>query len=36
MEGKKIGDNIYEKFDNYTIYLYDIETHTLIYIHANI
>lgn len=35
-EGNKIGESSYEKFDNYTVYLYDIETHTLIYIHNNI
>lgn len=35
-EGEKIGDSYYDKFDNYTVYFYDIETHTLFYIHANI
>lgn len=35
-ENEKIGNSYYEKYDNYTIYLYDIETHTLYYIHNNI
>lgn len=35
-EGEKIGDSKYDKYDNYSIYLYDIESHTLYYIHSNI
>lgn len=35
-EGKKIGDSKYEKYDNYSIYYFDIETLTLYYIHNNI
>ena len=36
LEGKPIGDDRYEKFDNYSVYLFDVETNTLYYIHANI
>jgi len=35
-EGKKIGNGKYSKFDNYTIYFYDIQSNTLYYIHSNI
>lgn len=35
-EGQKIGDSRYEKYDNYSIYFFDIETFTLYYIHSNI
>ena len=35
-EGEKIGDTYYEKFDSYSVYFYDIEKHTLYYIHSNI
>lgn len=35
-EGKKIGDSKYEKYDNYSIYFFDVETLTLYYIHNNI
>lgn len=35
-EGKKIGSSYYEKFDDYNVYLYDIDSHTLYYIHNNI
>lgn len=35
-EGEKIGDSKYEKYDNYSVYYFDIETLTLCYIHSNI
>ena len=35
-EGKPIGDLKYEKYDNYSIYFFDVETLTLYYIHTNI
>lgn len=35
-EGQKIGDSKYDKYDNYSIYFFDIETLTLYYIHSNI
>ncbi len=35
-EGEKIGDTYYDKFDNYSVYFYDTEKHTLYYIHSNI
>lgn len=35
-EGKSIGDSIYKKFDDYSIYFYDVESATLFYIHTNI
>lgn len=35
-EGEKIGDSYYDKFDNYIVYFYDLEQHTLYYIHSNI
>lgn len=35
-EGEKIGDSKYEKYDNYSVYYFDIETLTLYYIHSNI
>lgn len=35
-EGKKIGSSYYEKFDDYNVCLYDIDSHTLYYIHNNI
>lgn len=31
-----IDNSKFSKFDNYTIYLYDVESHTLFYIHSNI
>lgn len=30
-EGEKIGDSKYEKYDDYSIYYFDIETHYIIY-----
>lgn len=35
-EGTAIGDSTYDKFDNYSVYLFDSETLTLYYIHNNI
>lgn len=35
-EGEKIGDSKYTKYDNYSIYYFDIESLTLYYIHTNI
>lgn len=35
-EGQKIGDSKYEKYENYSIYYFDLETLTLYYIHNNI
>lgn len=35
-EGQKIGNSKYEKYDNYSVYFFDIETLTLYYIHSNI
>ena len=36
-EGQPInGDSTYGKYDNYSIYFFDIETLTLYYIHNNI
>lgn len=35
-EGEKIGNSKYQKYDNYTVYYFDIETLTLYYIHSNI
>lgn len=35
-EGKKMGNGQYGKYDNYSIYFFDIETLTLYYIHNNI
>lgn len=35
-EGEKIGDSYYEKYEDYTVYFYDTEQHTLYYIHSNI
>lgn len=35
-EGKKIGDSNYGKYDNYSVYYFDVETLTLYYIHNNI
>ncbi|MBQ7047284.1 MAG: hypothetical protein IJN85_06065 [Oscillospiraceae bacterium] len=35
-EGEKISDTVYEKFDNYSVYLYDSETDILFYIHNNL
>ena len=35
-EGQKIANGKYEKYDNYSVYLFDIETLTLYYIHNNI
>ena len=36
LEGEPIGDSEYGKYDNYSVYLFDTETNTLYYIHANI
>ena len=36
LEGEPIGDDQYGKYDNYSVYLFDTETNTLYYIHANI
>ncbi len=35
-EGKNIGNAKYEKYDDYSVYFFDIETNTLYYIHNNI
>lgn len=35
-EGEPIGQGKYSKFDNYSVYLFDVETNTLYYIHNNI
>ena len=35
-EGQKIANGKYEKYDNYSVYFFDIETLTLYYIHNNI
>lgn len=35
-EGEKIGNSQYNKYDNYSVYFFDIETLTLYYIHSNI
>lgn len=35
-EGEPIGEGTYDKYDSYSVCLYDIETHTLYYIHSNI
>lgn len=35
-EGESIGESRYMKYQNYNVYFYDIETHTLYYIHNNI
>lgn len=35
-EGQKIVNGKYEKYDNYSVYFFDIETLTLYYIHNNI
>lgn len=35
-EGQKIGESKYEKYDNYYVYFFDVETLTLYYIHSNI
>lgn len=35
-EGQPIGDTVYEKYDNYTVYYFDTETLTLYYIHNNL
>ncbi len=35
-EGTPIGDSEYGVYDNYTVYFYDMQTHTLFYIHNNI
>lgn len=31
-----IGDTKYDKFDDYSVYFYDIDKNTLYYIHSNI
>ena len=35
-EGKEIGNSKYGRYDDYTVYFYDIASHTLYYIHTNI
>ena len=35
-EGTPIGSSAYGKYDDYTVYFFDIETDTLYYIHTNI
>lgn len=35
-EGTPIGDSVYGKFDNYTVYFFDTDTNTLFYFHSNI
>ncbi len=35
-EGRPIGDSNYGKYDDYTVYFYDLTSHTLYYIHFNI
>lgn len=35
-EGEPIGQGKYSKFDNYSVYFFDVETNTLYYIHNNI
>lgn len=35
-EGQYIGDTKYDKFDDYSVYFYDIDKNTLYYIHSNI
>ncbi|MGN0993248.1 MAG: hypothetical protein ACI4PE_04940 [Bacilli bacterium] len=35
-EGQKIANGKYEKYDNYSVYFFDIEKLTLYYIHNNI
>lgn len=36
LEGKAIGQTFYQKYDNYTIYYYDRNTHILYYLHDQI
>ena len=35
-EGTPVGDSAYGTYDDYSVYYYDTETHTLFYIHNNI
>lgn len=35
-EGEPIGQGTYGKFDNYTVYFFDVELLTLFYFHSNI
>lgn len=35
-EGKPIGESTYGKFDNYSVFYFDIDTQTLYYFHNNI
>lgn len=35
-EGAPIGNSTYGKFDNYSIYFFDVDTNTLYYFHNNI
>lgn len=35
-EGEPIGDTAYRKFDNYTLYYFDLDTQVLYYFHSNI
>ena len=35
-EGQKIGNGKYGKYDNYSVYFFDVESLTLYYIHNNI
>ncbi len=36
MEGRPIGNSEYGKYDNYSVYYFDVESGTLYYIHTNI
>lgn len=36
LEGKKIGQSIYERYDNYDVYYVDMEKCIMYYIHSNI
>lgn len=35
LEGQPIGDRYYLKFENYTVYYFDLESQTLYYLHNN-
>lgn len=35
-EGEPIGNRVYGKFENYSIYFFDVDTNTLYYFHNNI
>ena len=36
LEGQTVDEIHYEKFDNYTVYYFDVESQTLYYLHNNI